>query len=258
MRQKSYHKFAGEGDNIFIKDLRNKVNGIDNIQELRVHYNRIFTSSPDRLIKIFPENLNGRNDLPEFITNEIALAATRMLDKLNAVQSVLLENAYNDLIQIALESRVSPWGWTVKDQTRRAFSPAAKDLGEIDLDIQDFNKNSFITCEAFILRDKQRVQSHIQKVVADYTHKRKNLLILVYYVDKMTDFESKWKEYSETIVPGINFPVGYEMTGGALNDLTEKFGYKGTAIKIGSASHGTSTTLFHVFINVNYRGIIKK
>jgi hypothetical protein len=188
----------------------------------------------------------------------VALATTRMLDKINSVAKVLKENTYNDLIQIALESRVSPWGWTVKDQTRKAFSPTEKDLGELDLDIQDFNKNSFMTCEAFILRDKQRVQLHIQKVIADYTHKRKDLLILIYYVGKVTEFESKWKEYCDSIVPTINFPLGYEMNTSNLDDVTEKFGYKGTAIKIGRASHGTSTTLFHLFININYKGVIKK
>ncbi len=42
----------------------------------------------------------------------------------------VIETYLNDLLQLALESRISSWGWSVKDQTRKGFSPSEKDLGE--------------------------------------------------------------------------------------------------------------------------------
>lgn len=248
-----YHQFSGKEEIEFVKDLRAKLNGIDNIDELRVHYNRIFNSVPEKLIKIFPEKLNGRIDLYEFITTEVAFAANKMLDKVNSISDIKGENKYNDLVQLALESRVSTWGWTVKDQTRKAFSPSAIDLGEIDLDIQDCNNNSFVTCEAFILRDIPRVQSHLEKVIADYTHNRKFFIILVYYTDNQINYNNKWIEYTNSIVPNLTFPFGYEMKSTTIEDVTKQFGYQNSAIKIGKSMHGNESTLFHIFININYK-----
>ena len=43
---KSYHKFSDSGELEFIKELNNEVRGVDNIEELKLYYNRIFDSQP--------------------------------------------------------------------------------------------------------------------------------------------------------------------------------------------------------------------
>lgn len=249
----SYHKYSSITDIEFIQNIKNNVQGIDDVEELRFHYNRIFQSAPKKLIKILPEVLNGKNEIIEFVTNELALSVNRMLDKVHSVSQINKEDRFNDLVHLALESRIAPWGWSVKDQTRKAFSPSNKDLGEIDLDIQDWNKKSFVTCEAFILRDKTRVQSHLKKLIAYYTHNRKAFLVLVYCLDSKTQFEKKWTEYSKTIVPTLKYPSGYEILHKGVEDVSDEFDSDKSAIKIGKSIHGVGTPMYHVFVNIKYR-----
>lgn len=253
----NYHKYSKEEELEFIEVLKSKVSGIDNIEELKIYYDRIINCKPEKLIKILPEKLNGRIDLNEFIAKEIAIAANKMLDKINSVSKIQNEDKYNDIVQLALEARLSTWGWTVKDQTRKAFSPSKdakeENLGEIDLDIQDYNKNSFITCEAFILRDITRVQSHIEKVIAHYTSKKDAFIILVYFKGQQRNFLKKWNEYSLSIVPNLSFPKGFNMIGNSINDLSINYGFKKSAIKIGCSEHEDETILYHVFVNLDYQ-----
>jgi hypothetical protein len=253
----NYHKFSKDEEIDFIEVLKSKVTGIDNIEELKIYYSRIINSIPEKLIKILPEKLNGKIELNEFIAKEVALAANKMLDKINSVSIIQNEDKYNDIVQLALESRLSTWGWTVKDQTRKGFSSSSdaseENLGEIDLDIQDYNKNSFITCEAFILRDVPRVQSHIEKVIAHYTSKKDVFIILVYFKGKQRNFLKKWNEYSTSIVPGLSFPKGFNMIGNSIIDLSTNYGFKKSAVKIGRSEHEDETNLYHVFVNLDYQ-----
>jgi hypothetical protein len=253
----NYHKFSKDEELHFIEVLKSKVTGNDNIEELKIYYNRIINSNPEKLIKILPEKLNGKIELNEFIAKEVTLAANKMLDKINSVSKIQNEDKYNDIVQLALESRLSTWGWTVKDQTRKAFSPSSdasdENLGEIDLDIQDYNKNSFITCEAFILRDVPRVQSHIEKVIAHYTSKKDAFIILIYFKGKQRNFMKKWNEYSTSIVPSLNFPKGFNLIGNSIIDLSINYGFKKSAIKIGRSEHEDETNLYHVFVNLDYQ-----
>ena len=252
-----YHKFSGDDDIKFIRILEEKISGKDNIEELRRCYGRVIDSQPENLIRIFPEKLNGKLDIYEFLVKEMVLAANKMLDKINSVSIIKNEDKYNDLVQLALESRISTWGWTVKDQTRKAFSPSSKkgeeNLGEIDLDIQDFNKTSFITCEAFILRDIPRVQSHIEKIIAHYTSRRSAFIILVYFKGKNKNFESKWDEYSGKIIPNLNFPESYKIISKKVKDISNAFNCSKTAIKVGCSEHESDSKLYHVFVNLNYQ-----
>ncbi|MCG3165595.1 MAG: hypothetical protein POELPBGB_01363 [Bacteroidia bacterium] len=248
-----YHQYSGASEIQFISDLKHEISGIDNIEELRINYNRIYNCVPHKLIRIFPEVLNGKIDLNEFITNEVALAVNRMLDKINSIDEIADENKYNDIVQLSLESRVTTWGWTVKDQTRKAFSESGKDAGEIDLDILDWNKKSFITCEAFILRDKPRVQSHIEKLVAYYTHQRKTFIVLIYSLYPSENFEKKWIEYAQTTIPELKFPTGFEINSKFVEDVSKQFQFENSAIKIGKSIHGSDSSLYHIFVNIKYK-----
>ncbi len=247
----TFHKYSGVTEIEFIQNLKLSVQGIDNIDELTFYYERIFQSEPQKLIQILPKNLNGRIDFFEFITNEIGIAAYKMLNKINALENINDEDKYNDLLCILLESRISVLGWTIKDQTRRAYSQTGDDLGEIDIDIQNRNGLTLVTCEAFIYRDIPRVQSHISKLIKNYTHDRKAFIVIVYF--QGTKFERKWKEYSETIVPALKYPNGYEISSAQVDDLSKEFGYDKSAIKIGRSIHGLDVPMYHVFVNIKYK-----
>lgn len=247
----TFHKYSGVTEIEFIQNLKLSVQGIDNIDELTFYYERIFQSEPQKLIQILPKNLNGRIDFFEFITNEIGIAAYKMLNKINALSNIDDEDKYNDLLCILLESRISVLGWSIKDQTRRAYSQTGKDLGEIDIDIQNRNGQTLVTCEAFIYRDIPRVQSHISKLIGNYNHDRKAFIVIVYF--QGTKFESKWKEYSEKIVPKLKYPTGYEISSLQVDDLSKEFGYDKSAIKIGCSMHGLDVPMYHVFVNINYK-----
>lgn len=247
----TFHKYSGVTEIEFIQNLKSSVQGIDNIDELTFYYERIFQSEPQKLIQILPKNLNGRIDFFEFITNEIGIAAYKMLNKINALSNIDDEDKYNDLLCILLESRISVLGWSIKDQTRRAYSQTGKDLGEIDIDIQNRNGLTLVTCEAFIYRDIPRVQSHISKLIGNYNHDRKAFIVIVYF--QGTKFESKWKEYSENIVPKLKYPTGYEISSQQVDDLSKEFGYDKSAIKIGRSVHRLDVPMYHVFVNINYK-----
>jgi hypothetical protein len=245
-----YHKYSGQIE--FLKDLRDKLNGIDNTKELGIHYNRIYGSRPSKLIRIFPPKLNGKLELIEFITNEFALASNKMLNRINSLSSIRSENKYNDLVALALEARICPWGWSVNGQVRKAFSATGKDLGELDFDIQDSNNQSIVTCEAFIFRDRVGVKSHLEKLIALYTNNRKAFIALIYCLKPQTKFEMEWKKYSEQIVPNLKFPAGFEITELGVTDITKEFDYEKSAIRIGKSIHGRDTPIFHIFINIHY------
>ncbi|MGE0931994.1 hypothetical protein [Peijinzhouia sedimentorum] len=255
----NYHQFSGSENIGFIHDLTNKVNGIDNIEELHHQYNRIFNSTPTKLVRILPDKLNGRTDLTEFIVNEVARAASNMLNKINVLPDILKlkntskENRFNDLVQLALEARISSWGWSVKDQTRKAFSSGGSDLGEIDLDIRDCNQDSFITCEAFILRDTSRVKSHLKKLISHYTHERKALLTLVYFQGKQSDFQKNWDAYHTDTLTTIQYPNGFELDTNQVVDVTKDFQREKSGIKIGKAHHKDGVVIYHIFVNINYK-----
>jgi hypothetical protein len=245
-----YHKYSGQIE--FLKDLRNKLSGIDNTEELGIYYRRIYESQPSKLIRIFPPKLNGKVELIEFITKEFALASNKMLDRINSLSSIRTENKYNDLVALALEARLGLWGWSVNPQIRKAFSATGKDLGELDFDIQDSNNQSIVTCEAFILRDRVRVKSHLEKLIASYTSNRKGFIVLIYCLEPQTKFETEWKNYSEQIVPNLSFPTGFEITDANVTDITKEFDYERSAIRIGKSIHGRDTPVFHILINIHY------
>jgi hypothetical protein len=253
----SFHKHS-KGDKLgFIQTLRGHVSGIDNNEELRLYFNRIFNSSPEKLIQVLPEKFNGKNNINEFITKEVVLASNKMLDKINSASEIKKEDKYNDLVQLALEARLSTFGWSVKDQTRKGFSPSTgtkeENLGEIDLDIQDCNNDSFITCEAFIYRDKGRIQSHIEKVIAHYTNKKAAFIILVYFPGEFESFNKTWKKYTEEIIPKLNYPNGFDFQSKQVLDMSEVFNQTKSAVKVGRSEHGEGSYLYHVFVNLNYQ-----
>jgi len=250
---KTYHQFSDIRDIQFIVDLENKINQIDNLDELKGHYFRIFSSEPRKLIKIFPENLNGKTDLNEFLAKEITLAADKLLEKIVSISEIENEDKYNDLMELVLDARINPWGWEVGAQSRGAFpGTGKKQPGERDLPIMNQFKRPLLVCEAFIYRSASKAKSHLNKVF-NYYHKRDSFAILVYDLSKtIVEFENNWKEYKMNIVPATKFPVGYEIEG-TLEDVSKDFDFDKSGIKICTSKHRSGMILYHIFVNINYK-----
>lgn len=247
-----YHKFASEIEFELIKEFRLRISGIDDTERLSNYYNRIFNCSAKKLIQIFPEKFNGKRDLYEFITREIAMVAGKMLDKIKSIDAIAAENKYNDLIHVLLQTRMSQWGWFVGDQSRKGSSPSGPELGEIDIEFLDSNSSPIITCEAFILRNPDKVREHLEKLIGKYTHKRKSLIALVYFEGEHGNFKAEWKKYCEATIPKLTYPAGYELKSDKVIDKTKEFDCEESGVKVGYALHGDNTSVYHVFVNINY------
>ncbi|QIE59298.1 hypothetical protein G5B37_06890 [Rasiella rasia] len=250
----NYHKDSAGRVPKFIRKLKSKLDDETDIKLLQNNFNEIFASQPKTLIQIFPDRLNTENSLGSFIAKEVTLASSKMLDKMNAIREVGHEDKYNDLVQLALDARVAQWGWQVKDQARGGFSGNQKKYnpGERDIIIFDGNGEPLIVCEAFIWTDKRKAQSHITKVF-NYHHNRTNFIMLVYDKRQYKNFDSNWKKYKEDVLPNLCYPSGFGLKKSKLKELTNKFGYKSSAIKVGSSNHGKNTKIFHIMVNINYR-----
>lgn len=188
------------------------------------------------------------------MTKEIALAASKMLDKIMAIDKIEGENKYNDIIELVVDSRINPWGWNVGGQSRGGFSNpkdkgTPKEPGERDLPIMDINKSPFCICEAFVYRDKPQSIDHVQKIF-NYYHQHKNLIILIYNLNH-DNFENNWAEYITEIVPKASYPNDCDFK--SINDATSLFEYENLAIKIAQSNHGKDITMHHIFVNIDYR-----
>jgi len=197
--------------------------------------------------------LNGENNLGSFITREVALASSKMLNKINAVRDVGLEDKYNDIVQLALDARMTQWGWIVKDQARGGFSANTKKYnpGERDLVICDSNDEALVICEAFIWKDARTAQSHISKIF-NYYHKRESFIILIYDKRTQKNFDINWRNYRKELLPILTYPSGFDLKKSKWKELTKRFGYNTSAIKVGSSQHGKGTKIFHVMVNLKY------
>lgn len=251
----NYHQFSEDDTLEFIKALKFRVTGIDDSYLLSTYYTRIYNSPPSKLIKIFPDKLNGNRSIQGFVTKEIATAASKMLDKIVSISEIKSEDKYNDVMELYLDARINSWGWYVGGQSRGGYSDpdnntTKKQPGERDLPIHDSNKELFCICEAFIFRNPLSIKSHLKKIF-DYYHQRDNLVILTYDVAENSKSKSNWSSYLNKVLPETHFPIGYKFI--SCEDVTNEFGYKNSAIKIAKSIHEGEVTLHHVFVNINYK-----
>lgn len=250
---KSFHEFSGIAEIQFIKELETEVTGIDNIDELRQYYLNIYSSTPAKLVKIFPPRLNGKDELVPFLIKEIILAAGKMLEKIKSIEEIKNEDKYNDIIELVLDSRINPWGWHVGAQSRGAFSGiGGKQPGERDIPIMDSNKEIILLCEAWIYRGKTNAKTHLRKIF-NYYFKRSAFTVLIYNTEKtQAKFENNWVAYQKSILPSIKLPKDYTLKGDLL-DVCKNFNSENSAIKVGISQHESETVIYHIFVNLNYK-----
>lgn len=109
-------------------------------------------------------------------------------------------------------------------------------------------------CEAWVYRGRTSTVAHLKKVF-NYHHQRKSFICLVYDTgEQENDFEKNSTHYAEKIIPIADYPAGFEFNE-AINvkEVSRDFGIEKSAIKVFTSVHGTGTTLYHLFVNINYK-----
>lgn len=253
----TYHQFSGYSSIGFIKELEDRVSGEDNIAELSAYSHLIFSTPPAKLIRLLPPSFNGKENIHEFLIKEIVSAAEKMLGKIRTLDEIKSEDKFNDLMELVLDSRLNGIGMHVGEQSRGGLSDSAdstktKQPGERDLPIMDRNKKVWLVCEALIYRGKTTAVQHLKKVF-DYHHQRQAFAMLFYDNGSMNGgFESNWKRYSEGILPKTDFPIGMEITS-PFEDISSVYDCEHSAVKVGKTAHGTDTSIYHIFVNIDYK-----
>ena len=248
-----YHTFAGEVDSNLLKGIQSKVDGVDDVALLHTYYTRIFESPPKKLVRIFPPDLNGKQQLQSFLVAEIVSAARRLLDKVVTFSEISGEDKYNDVIEILLNAKMNPWGWYVSDQSRGGYSdvendPEKRQPGERDLKF--FNKaGTFSVCEAFIYYDQPKAKKHLKKVF-DYYHQRDHFIMLIYDKNKPDLARRHWNTYLERVLPETDFPPAYKYI--SQEEVSEEFDLNNSAIRVARSLHRDDVVLYHIFVNIDY------
>ena len=246
-----YHRLSdGELPESILK-LRELTDTIDTEKYLQEQYLRIFSQPPEKLIKILPGNLNKFSSLKEFILSELVGSATDMLTFINSISEIGKEDKFSDLMVLSLINRLRNFGWHI-GPARGGFPESIKpNLGLIDYAISSANKDRIAVCEALKLEGKNRseVQSHHFKIF-NYDSVRRLYYVIVYFKGDGNKFNQNWENYKTDISTAISYPDGFEIQPGSLEDISEKFGTD--SIAIAKSFHGASTSIYHLFININY------
>jgi len=247
----NYHRLSDGHVPESVLSLRKLTDTIETIQFLKDQYHRIFSKSPEELIRILPENINKHSTLSEFLLSEIVGAANDLLTYINSLSEIKKEDKYSDLMVLSLANRMRNYGWHVGN-ARGGYSGSGKwNPGEIDYAFFGTTEKLAV-CEAMQLKGTNitEVQKHSFKIF-NYEHTRKLFFIIVYYIGDSDKFLENWKSYCDDLLNIIEFPIGFDLAPSGVTDISASFG--NDSIKTAKSVHGDNTILYHVFININYR-----
>lgn len=176
------------------------------------------------------------------LLNSLILAASQL-------QGIALkmgkdEDTRNSYITNILSAR----GIIAKDQSRYGRSPVGKNLGELDIKVEDPNGHAISIFEGFNLRNLNRtiIRAHLKKIFDYDPNGLKRNFIMVY--SEALNFDKLWKSYME-FIPLIEFK---HKLFSSIEDKSSDYGL-GTGLRIGRTIHmrdGKRTELFHLFINL--------
>ncbi|MEC5147782.1 hypothetical protein [Chitinophaga sp. 212800010-3] len=249
-----YHRMEDGSVPDSIKALRHLVEEKEDFERMRFYYQDIVSRSPQTLIRILPEKLNGGATLEEFLLREICGAVNDLLGNINAIREIGKEDKYTDLVKMVLRARTRNWDWNIGGDRGGYSAPkSAKgrepNPGEIDLMISEANNDHMATIEALILNGTNRnlVLDHVMKTF-NYDHRRKLFFILNYYQGKY--FVDHWGDY-KNYVSNISYPTEFPILNEALEDLSGPF--TNHSVRVAIAKHDNGLIIYHLFINVGYK-----
>lgn len=248
-----YHKLNDGNLPEFLQKIKSLTETKETREFLQTQYNRIFSKSAEELITIIPDNLNPYKTIENFILSELVKAADIMLTHINSISSIDHEDKYSDLMIMSLNGRLRAFYWHIGN-TRGGYSDSntqKSNPGEIDFAIYS-SLEKIAICEAMILEGKNTVttQKHNFKIF-NYDHVRELFYVIVYYKGKQDKFNYYWNDYRNQLEGYIDFPKGYEVVNNDIKDISTEFG--NDCVKAGKTIHKNGASLYHIFININYK-----
>ncbi len=151
------------------------------------------------------------------------------------------EDNYTGVLALLLNAR----GYMVHEQTLWGRAPSGKNLGELDLKIDNAEGKTLAIGEAFMLSclDRTVISSHLEKIFGYDPNGLLENFILVYVESK--NFEKLWKKYLAHLKK-VEYPC-------PLEGKPELPGTGFTAMRSARTTHlrqGKKTYLYHLFINM--------
>jgi hypothetical protein len=246
-----FHRLADGNLPEVIIALRRLTDTDESLKKMQEQYRRIISKPAEDLIKIIPPNISKYYSLYEYLLDELVSSAGDMLDYINSISEITSEDKFSDLMTLAFRNRIAPLGWKT-GPARGGYPESAKqNLGLIDCAIYS-NKDRLAICEAFQLSGTNLhvEQTHNFKIF-NYDPARKAAFIIIYYNGPGGKFDKYWNTYLNDIAERIKFPKNFELSEKGICDLSERFGTN--SIKAARSDHESQVTIFHIFININYR-----
>jgi hypothetical protein len=231
-----------------VQTLREMIDNVDLINKLKTAYNQIQNMPFKELPKLVPAKLNGKQNIQEFIFQEIIQASCILIEKITSLHDIRLENKYNDLLLAILKLRLAVWNWSISDQPRAGDSDSTgNDLGQLDFLISSAG-NSIALIEALILTyaNKSYTQDHIKKCF-DYLRHSKLHYVMVYFKGTIGNFDSSWTSY-KTNVCEIEYEGNRKLINSDFNDTSDQTDKIG--IHTGLTKHENGVNMYHIYLQI--------
>lgn len=161
---------------------------IDELNRQRVNLFNLQNLTPGAVQMIIKKELSY-----DIFDNDLGWILQRLIRRYSRSHS---EDESNDFVRDMLLSK----HYEVQDQTREGHSSSGKQAGELDLVIEDENKNLFSIVEAMRLDsvDTQYINTHYNKLLLGYNPLMVKLTFLVTYYEGAR-FDLWWERYVEHI-----------------------------------------------------------
>lgn len=223
------------------------------IERLKTVMGQLGSLAPVHIPKIIPKIHNEKYRLNEFILCDILSAAKVMRKKIKAVEEIIHEDSFNDVLVAILRLRLPIWGWDIADQERSGPSWAGKNAGEIDIVIKAAG-HDLALIEALKMDggDFTNLEKHILKI-GEYSRDLKSYYMVIYYRGARVNFTKFCGTY-QTDVAKVAYSVNWAY------NLTIPYAdisadYKDIEyISVGKTLHGPNNVeLFHIIIDLSLK-----
>lgn len=234
------------------EDLQSLINGSNNenlLKKLRESLKTLREIKPSSLPIATPDSINDKNNLSEFVLEEIVKATRVLHEKIKGIEHIPYENRYNDLLIATLRLRFQVWNWSIHDQSRTGVSENGAEAGEADLIIQWAN-TPITLIECFILSGKNKTltERHLLKVF-NYNNSLNSYYLIIFFKGDNVNFDSTWKSYLEDVKQTPFLPEHeFDATNG-FEDLLRNF-ENVRHLRISKSTHGRVIEIFHIMINL--------
>jgi hypothetical protein len=245
--------YSEEGEDIRkeFEELKDSIITDQYIVQIGLNVSALSSLPPAVIPKVLPPVLNDKKKLNEFILGEILGGLRIMREKIVAVESIINEDRYSDVLLAILRYKFALFGWDISDQARVGISASGKDTGEIDI-LLKAGGNVLTLIEALNLEggDFYNLEKHVKKCI-EYNRSLTQYFIIVYYKGKREKYEDFLKTY-EKDMSDVQFDAGWEMkTGIGLTQLNDQYN-NSENIYLAKSLHGPKDyEIFHVVIDLS-------